>query len=70
MIMTMTRKSPTLFLIGGVEFSPQSRIKGHVRCSGIRKLVQALKKYFNCDFVFVDEYNTSQHTLWTMFRQI
>lgn len=57
----LTNRKSSLFFIGGAEFSPNSPIKGHVRCPGIRKLIKALKKHEDCDYVFVDEHNTSRH---------
>lgn len=56
----LTNNCPTLLLIGGAEFSANSPIKGHIRCPGIRKITKAINKYKNCDYVFVDEYKTSQ----------
>lgn len=57
----LTNSKATMLLIGGAGFSPNSPIKGHVRCPGVRKFTTAVKKYPQCDVLFVDEFNTSQY---------
>lgn len=46
--------------MGNGSFSPNSPIKGHRRCPGTRKMLHALKKRPNCDYLMVDEFKTSQ----------
>lgn len=57
----LTNKESSILFIGGAEFSPNSPIKGHVRCPGVRKIIKNARKFPNVDYVFVDEYMTSQH---------
>lgn len=57
----LSNREATLFGIGGADFNPNSPIKGHVRCPGIRKFVEAVKKHPANDHFFIDEFNTSQH---------
>lgn len=56
----LTQQKPTMFFIGGAQFSPSSPIKKYVRCPGTRKLAVAIKKVPNCSMMYVPERNTSQ----------
>lgn len=58
----MVNYQPALIFIGNGETPMNSpiRIKKHVRCPSIRKLIKAFKKRGNCIVLMVDEYFTSQ----------
>ena len=59
----VTKKKPTVFLFGADgEIPPDSpiSIKKHVRCPGVRKTLQAIKKREDCITKLVDEFKTSQ----------
>lgn len=49
-----------LVFIGSTQFSPNSPIRGYVRCPGLKRFVTYFKKKRNCVIILVDEYNTSQ----------
>lgn len=58
----LVNNGPSLIFIGNVDMAPNSpiRIKKHMRCPGLRKLINAFKKRSNCVVIPVDEYFTSQ----------
>lgn len=58
----LTRKMPSLILLGAAEMAPNSPIgiKKRLRCPGVRKLTNSFKKLNNCVVRKVDEYKTSQ----------
>lgn len=59
---SLTKRMPTIAMIGGANMSPNSPIgiRNRLRCPGTRKLVRSFKKLGNCIVLFVDEYMTSQ----------
>lgn len=56
----LVRNKPALLCLGNAGLSPNSPIKGYRKCPGTRKLLDALKKRPNCDFLMIDEWMTSQ----------
>lgn len=58
----LTRTLSSLILLGAAQMAPNSPIgiKKRLRCPGVRKLLNSLKKLNNCVVRMVDEFNTSQ----------
>lgn len=58
----LVNKKPAIVYVGCGTIAANSpiKIRKHVRCPGVRKLIGALKKRANCIVRMVDEFNTSR----------
>lgn len=59
----VNHKPSLIFMGAGGSTAANSpiRVRKHVRCPAVRKLIAAFKKRANCVIIMVDEYMTSQH---------